>query len=106
MILPPEAHALAQVLAPHFTNPTYQRFSALMVAAAPSGREGEGVHSLYATHLAILLEEAAPHLDAHFTAEALLATLAPAHHLRMRARYSLSQMVDGWAAVVQSLTRR
>lgn len=33
MILPPEAHALVQVLAPHFTNPTSQRFSALMVAA-------------------------------------------------------------------------
>ena len=33
MILPPEAHALVQVLAPHFSSPTYQRFSTLMVAA-------------------------------------------------------------------------
>lgn len=33
MILPPEAHPLVQVLAPVFTNPTYQRFSTLMVAA-------------------------------------------------------------------------
>jgi hypothetical protein len=33
MILPPEAHALVQVLALHFTSPTYQRFSALLVAA-------------------------------------------------------------------------
>lgn len=33
MILPPEAHPLVQVLALHFTSPTYQRFSALMVAA-------------------------------------------------------------------------
>lgn len=33
MILPPEAHALVQVLALHFTNPTYQRFATLMVAA-------------------------------------------------------------------------
>lgn len=33
MILPPEAHALVQALAPHFTNPTYQRFSALLVGA-------------------------------------------------------------------------
>ena len=55
-----------------------------MVAAAPQGREGEGVHALYATHLAILLREAAPQLDAQFTAEALLATLAPSHHLRLR----------------------
>ena len=33
MILPPEAHPLAQVLALHFTSPTYQRFSALLVGA-------------------------------------------------------------------------
>ena len=33
MILPPEAHPLVQVLAVHFTNPTYQRFSALLVGA-------------------------------------------------------------------------
>jgi hypothetical protein len=33
MILPPEAHALVQVLALHFTNPTYQRFSTLLVGA-------------------------------------------------------------------------
>lgn len=31
MILPPEAHDLIQVLAPHFTSPTYQRFSTLLV---------------------------------------------------------------------------
>ena len=33
MILPPEAHPLVQVLAPHFTSPTYQRASALLVGA-------------------------------------------------------------------------
>jgi hypothetical protein len=33
MILPPEAHPLVQVLALHFTSPTYQRFATLMVAA-------------------------------------------------------------------------
>jgi hypothetical protein len=33
MILPPEAHALVQVLALHFTSPTYQRFSTLLVGA-------------------------------------------------------------------------
>jgi hypothetical protein len=32
MILPPEAHDLVQVLALHFTSPTYQRFATLMVA--------------------------------------------------------------------------
>src|SRR3954468_15989409 len=43
-----------------------ERHSALMVAAAPSGREGEGPHSFFATHLAILLRKAAPQLDARF----------------------------------------
>jgi hypothetical protein len=33
MILPPEAHPLVQVLALHFTSPTYQRFSTLLAAA-------------------------------------------------------------------------
>jgi hypothetical protein len=33
MILPPEAQPLVQVLAVHFTNPTWQRFSTLMVGA-------------------------------------------------------------------------
>ena len=33
MILPPEAHPLVQVLALHFTNPTYQRVSTLLVGA-------------------------------------------------------------------------
>jgi hypothetical protein len=33
MILPPEAQPLVQVLAPVFTNPTYQRFSTLLVGA-------------------------------------------------------------------------
>jgi hypothetical protein len=33
VILPAEAHPLVQVLAVHFANPTYQRFSTLLVAA-------------------------------------------------------------------------
>ena len=33
MILPPEAHPLVQALVFPFTNPTYQRFSTLLVAA-------------------------------------------------------------------------
>jgi len=79
--------------------------SGLMVAAAPGGREGEGPHSLYATHLAILLREAAPQLDSRITAETLLATLAPAHHLRMRQGlgYSLEQLVGAWEALISAL---
>src|SRR5688572_12617811 len=33
MILPPEAHPLVQVLALHFTGPTYQRFATRLVGA-------------------------------------------------------------------------
>jgi AcrR family transcriptional regulator len=85
-----------------------ERHSALMVAAAPSGREVDGPHSLFATHLAILLREAAPQLDARFTAETLLATLAPSHHLRMRhgLGYTVEQLVTGWRELTQTLTRR
>jgi AcrR family transcriptional regulator len=83
-----------------------ERHSGLMVAAAPGGKEAPGVHSLYATHLALLLREAAPHLDAAFTAEALLATLAPAHHLRVRhgLGWSLERMRAGWAGLVESIS--
>jgi len=83
-----------------------ERHAALMVAASPAGREGERVHAFFATHLKILLQDAAPELDPDFTAEALLATLAPAHHLRLRERYSLAHLVDAWCALVQSVTRR
>src|SRR5436190_200561 len=98
---------------PQFDEPPRERADAarnreriLVAAAAPGGKEGEGPHSFYATHLAILLTEAAPQLDARFTAETLLATLAPAHHLRMRERYSLEEIVEGWGEMVQALTRR
>lgn len=82
-----------------------ERHAPLMVAAAPHGREGDGPYSLYATHLAILLEEAAPHLDARFTAEALLAMLAPWHHLRLRhgLEMDLDRLREGWAALIGAL---
>src|SRR5262245_5112027 len=70
----------------------------LMVAAAPGAKESAGVMALYSVHLRILLTEAAPHLDPRYTAEALLAMLDPAHHLRMRRLmgYTLGQLVTGW----------
>jgi AcrR family transcriptional regulator len=83
-----------------------ERHSALMVAAAPGAKEASGPYSLYVTHLAILLREAAPRLDAQFTAEALLATFAPTHHLRMRhgLGWSLERMREGWAALVSEIS--
>jgi AcrR family transcriptional regulator len=79
--------------------------SALMVAAAPGGKEADGPYSLYTTHLVILLREAAPQLDAQFTAEALLATLAPAHHMRVRAGlgWPLERMRAGWNGLVEAI---
>jgi AcrR family transcriptional regulator len=82
------------------------RHADLLVAAAPAGRDGPGPHALYATHLAILLREAAPHLDDRFTAEALLATLAPVHHLRLRRSlgWSLDQLRSGWEGLVDAIS--
>jgi AcrR family transcriptional regulator len=82
-----------------------ERHSALMVAAAPGGREGEGPHSLFATHLALLVREAAPQLDAALTAEALMATFAPAHFLRARhgLGWPLERLRAGWRGLVDAL---
>jgi AcrR family transcriptional regulator len=82
-----------------------ERHAALMVAAAPGAKEADGPYSLYATHLAILLREAAPLLDPQFTAEALLAMLAPMHHVHLRhgLGWSLERMRDGWCGLVDAL---
>ena len=77
----------------------------LLVAVPPGAREGEGPHVFYATHLAILLREAAPSVDPEFTAWALLATLHPSRHLQ--ARHGLGWPVErlraGWHALVDAL---
>jgi len=64
------------------------------------------VYALYTTHLAILLREAMPLLDPQFTAEALLATFAPTHHLRLRhdLGWSLDRVREGWIALVDAFT--
>jgi AcrR family transcriptional regulator len=84
-----------------------ERHAPLMVAAAPTIKESSGVLALYATHLRLLLAEAAPHLDPYYTAEALLATLDPAQHLRMRRglNYTVDQLVRGWDGLIDALTR-
>jgi AcrR family transcriptional regulator len=82
-----------------------ERHADLLVAAVPPGRAGGGPHAFYATHLTILLREAAPHLDAAFTAEALLAALGPTHHMRARRElgWPLERLGDGWRALVDAL---
>jgi AcrR family transcriptional regulator len=77
----------------------------LLCTAVPPGRDGPGPLRFYATHLAVLLREAAPHLDADFTAQALLSTLGPAEHRRLRRdlEWPLERLRDGWDALVGAL---
>ena len=82
-----------------------ERHAALLMVAVPPGRDGDGPHTMYTTHLAILLREAAPHVDAEFTAQALLATLDPAHHLRTRhgLGWPIDRLRAGWRGLVDAL---
>ena len=83
-----------------------ERHADVLAAASPAGREGDGPHQFYATPLALLLREAAPHLDAEFTAQALLATLAPRRHLRARVQlgWPLERLLGGWHGLVDALS--
>jgi AcrR family transcriptional regulator len=82
-----------------------ERHADLLVVAEPPGRVVDGPYPLYATHLALLLRDAAPHLDADFTAHALLATLRPAQHLYSRRGlgWSLDRVRAGWCALVDAI---
>jgi AcrR family transcriptional regulator len=83
-----------------------ERHADLLMVAVPPGRETEGPQSFYATHLAILLAEAAPQLDAAFTARALLATLHPAEYVRARRGlgWSAQRLRDGWCGLVRAIS--
>jgi AcrR family transcriptional regulator len=82
------------------------RHADLLLVAVPPGRDGGGPFQMYATHLVILLRQAAPHLDAEFTAQALLAVLAPAHHRRFRRElgWPIERLRRGWHDLVDALT--
>jgi AcrR family transcriptional regulator len=85
-----------------------ERHAELIAAATPPGRDEDGPHQLYATHLSILLREAAPQLDAEFTARALLAALAPARHLfaRRALGWDLERLRAGWHSLVDAICAR
>jgi AcrR family transcriptional regulator len=70
--------------------------------AEGDGSEGRGPAQLYLTHLAVLLRESAPGLDAEFTARALLAALRPGDFLLMRGElgWSIERLAAGWVALV------
>ncbi|MGZ4269299.1 MAG: TetR/AcrR family transcriptional regulator [Solirubrobacteraceae bacterium] len=77
----------------------------LMFAGAPHGQTAGGPTALYVTHLAILLRQAAPALDAEFTARALLDAVNPAAHLfaRRRLEWPLERLRAGWRSLVLAL---
>jgi AcrR family transcriptional regulator len=85
-----------------------ERHADLLAAAASPAHDGRGPLELYATHLTILLREAAPDADPQFSALALLALLGPAHHLLLRRGlgWPLDRLRAGWAAHVDALTSR
>lgn len=83
-----------------------ERYADLLAAATPPGRHADGPHQFYATHLAVLLREAAPHLDPEYTAQALLAALAPRRHIHARRElgWSLERIRGGWRDLVRALS--
>jgi AcrR family transcriptional regulator len=82
-----------------------ERHADILVAALPLARGVSGPDQLYATHLAMLLREAAPRLDPQFTALSLLAALHPSQHLHRRHAlgWSLERLRDGFHALVDAL---
>ena len=83
-----------------------EQHAELMVVGSTPGHDGPGPHTVYATHLAVLVRAAAPHLDAEFTAQALLTALGPAHHLYVRRglAWPVERVREGWTALVSALT--
>jgi AcrR family transcriptional regulator len=82
-----------------------ERHADLLVAAGAIERDGRGPYTLYATHLAILIAEAAPELDAPLTARALLATLGPGQYLHARRAlgWEVERIQQGWVAMTAAL---
>jgi AcrR family transcriptional regulator len=79
----------------------------LLLAAehGPGVRYGKGPFGLYRTHLALLVRESAPGLDAEYAADVLLAPLAAdffAYQRRVRGR-SRAELDDAWCTLVQRL---
>jgi AcrR family transcriptional regulator len=82
-----------------------ERHADILAAAVPSTRGPQAPEQLVATHLAILLREAAPQLDPEYTARAMIAMLHPSHHLYARhvLGWPLDRLRAGWHAMVDAL---
>jgi AcrR family transcriptional regulator len=83
-----------------------ERHSDLIMAAGAGDFDGRGPYQLYATHVAILLREAAPQLDPEAAARSLMATLAPREFtfVRFRLGWPLERVVDAWCEFAGALT--
>ena len=77
----------------------------VLVAGTPAGREASGPYQLYVTHLAMLVRQAAPHADAEYQAQVLLAALNPSQHLHCRRvlGWPLERLRAGWSELVAAL---
>ena len=81
-----------------------ENHAALIIAAEPPHADGRGPYSLYLTHLAVLLREACPDLDADHTARVLLSGFNPRAHVQLRADgWPLERLQRSWVALVARL---
>ena len=77
----------------------------LIAVGYARGSAPPGPEQLFLTHVAILVREARPDLDAEYVARALMATLAPGGHLfaRRRMQWPLERLQAGWVSLVRAL---
>jgi AcrR family transcriptional regulator len=80
-----------------------------LLVAAEGGKPGlryrSGPYPSYRFYIATLLREAAPHLDADYVADALLATLSAGFvaYLREAREMDLERVAESWEALVRCL---
>jgi AcrR family transcriptional regulator len=77
-------------------------------AGPPISRFDAGPYASYRTHIAMLVREAAPEIDAEYTADALLAPLRPEavfYQLRVR-EMPLERLAAGWSQLARRVVER
>jgi AcrR family transcriptional regulator len=85
-----------------------ERHGDLIAAAQAAGAPRSAADAFYVTHLLVLLREAAPELDAEYTAWALYSALSPALHQELRRvrGWELQRLRDGWRGLVAAISAR
>jgi AcrR family transcriptional regulator len=76
-------------------------------SGAPGRRGASPVYTFYSTHVALLLRELDPELDAEYTAHALLSTLSAQSILMLRLEQEMprERIAAGYEALVRALAR-